>query len=313
MPYSNRTLLSALGLASFLLYSASGLAQNAKPGAATTADPAQGDSTATAAQKDSGTPPSAQPQTVPGDTASSTPTSPAPTDAAASPATPGTASAPQADAEQPPANVVDAERAPQDNGPQTLLAAPAPSADASPQGRDASVHDGFYLRVALGTGTATVKLKDAPEGLDYAIEQAGWLDVMAGGTPHRGIAVGGGLWASGFSTKEWRGENNDRGSGAIFGIGPFIDYFPDPEGGFHLGGTVGIGGLQVDAEPFSNDEERMASGSAVGAWIGYDFTVYRQWSLGVDARYLGVRAKHPKDDWKGTGDCFGLSITGLYY
>jgi hypothetical protein len=305
MTYWNRTALSALSVTSFLFfYSASSPAQNAKPDGA---NATQGDSAGISA------PPSAeQPQAVAGDAASGASTSPAPTEAAPSPGTTGTVAAPGAAAEQPPGGISNAERAPQDNGPQTL-AASAPSADASPQGRNARVHDGFYLRMALGTGTATVKLRDAPEGLDYAIEQAGWLDVMVGGTPRRGIAVGGGLWASGFSTEEWRGENNDRGSGVIFGIGPFIDYFPDPDGGFHLGGTVGIGGLQIDAEPFTNDDERMASGSAVGAWLGYDVTVYRQWSLGVEARYLGVRAKHPRDDWKGTGDCFGLSLTGLYY
>jgi hypothetical protein len=301
MANSNQRLVSALGVAGFLACSASALAQNSKPSGAATAVSTANDSTATRAQT-STLPSDEQPPTAP-DAATST--APSPADTGSVTAAPG-AAAPGAH-EQPPAPVTQTTPSPQGAGEQASTGATAPQSP--PPGE----HEGFYLRMALGTGTATVKLKDAPAGLDYAIEQAGGLDVMVGGTPRRGIAVGGGLWARGFSTREWRGENRAEGSAILFGVGPFIDYFPDPDGGFHVGGTVGIGGLQIDAEPFSSDEDRMANGTAAGVWVGYDFRVYRQWSLGVDARYLGVRAKHPEDDWKGTGDCFGLSLTGLYY
>jgi hypothetical protein len=175
------------------------------------------------------------------------------------------------------------------------------------------MHDGFYLRLALGVGTGTVEFGDAPAELGDAIETTGWLDVMIGGTPSRGLAVGGGMWMGGFDTNEWRGENSDRGTVAVFAIGPFVDYFPDPREGFHFGGTVGLGGLSVDAEPFSNSDERTATGGGMGAWMGYDFWVSREFSLGLAARYLGVRVKHAEGHWHGAGDTFGLSFTGLYH
>lgn len=175
------------------------------------------------------------------------------------------------------------------------------------------MHDGFYLRMAIGTGTGTVVLQDAPNGLSDAMETVGWLDLMAGGTPARGMVVGGGFWAGGFQTEEWRGENKHQGTVTIFGIGPFVDYYPDPQEGFHFGSMVGLGGLAIDARPFSDEQERTATGGAIGAWMGYDFWMAREWSLGLEARYLAVRAKNPDTEWKGSADALGMAITGVYH
>jgi hypothetical protein len=204
----------------------------------------------------------------------------------------------------------------------TTLAPPRPASaaveaasppDATPAGPARRVHDGFYLRMGMETGTASVKFIDAPDGLGETIETSGGLKVMLGGTPSPGMVFGGGLWAVGFDTNKWHGENRDKGSGILFAIGPFIDYFPDPKGGFHLGGSAGVGGVQIDAKPFDNDDARMASGSSLGAFVGYDFWVSQSWSLGIDAHYMSVRAKHPDGNWKAKADSFGLGITGLYY
>jgi hypothetical protein len=290
-----------VGLGSVLFYVTTGLAQN--PGAADTtnaAPPAPADSSAPAAAVTAENTAS----TAPTDASASA--TPADTQASASAPDPGRSAA-EPTTQKPLGPASNAEqRRPVGN---TEAAAGIVESE-KPDGR---THDGFYLRLALGAGTGTTEFGDAPGELSYAIETTGWLDVMMGGTPGPGLAVGGGMWMGGFDTSEWRGENSDRGTVAIFAMGPFVDYFPDPREGFHFGATVGLGGLSIDAEPFSNSNERTATGGALGAWIGYDFWVSREFSAGLAARYLGVRVKHPEGDWQGAADTFGLSLTGLYH
>ena len=307
MSSSSRLLAGPLGLASVLCHATMSLAQDPQVAEATDTEPSPADPStpgpgAAPEQSEAAPAPApAQPVAPPaGDAAASAP--------ASEPA--GTAPVPAAPAPPGPAH-----HATQQSQAPSVQTTPTDSLSTplAPEGPPGREHDGFYLRLALGAGTGTVEFGDAPPQLGDAMEGTGWLDVMIGGTPGRGLVVGGGMWAGGFDTSEWRGENNERGSVVMFAMGPFIDYFPDPSGGFHFGGTVALGVLSVDAEPFSNPDERTAADGALGAWMGYDFWVSREISLGVEARYVGVRAKHPDNDWQGRAEAFGLSFTGLYH
>jgi hypothetical protein len=165
--------------------------------------------------------------------------------------------------------------------------------------------------MSLGLGSAKVGFRDGPPGVTAAHDRATLLDLMLGGTPSPGLVIGGGLWFNGLETDQWKRQSNDS-SVSMAALGPFIDYFPDRHRGFHFGGMLGLAAWRVNAMDVSA-EKATAGGGAVGAWVGYDFWVSRQWSLGVQARYLGMVVEHEDHDWRGASDTLGLSFTAVYH
>jgi hypothetical protein len=178
-------------------------------------------------------------------------------------------------------------------------------------GRVRRTHDGFYFRMSLGLGSTKVQFRDGPPGVKDAQDRGALLDLMLGGTPSPGLVIGGGLWFSSLETNKWKRQNDDPSVGMV-AMGPFIDYFPDPHQGFHFGGMLGVAAWRVNVTDLS-EPKSTAGGGAVGAWAGYDFWVSPQWSLGVQARYLGMVVENENHDWRGAADTLGLSFTALYH
>jgi hypothetical protein len=58
-------------------------------------------------------------------------------------------------------------------------------------------------------------------------------------------------------------------------LGPFIDWYVFPRGGFHLGVMPGVGGCD-SCEAALN----------VTVWAGYDIPMSNHWWVGVEPRYL---------------------------
>ncbi len=187
------------------------------------------------------------------------------------------------------------------------------------------LHDGFYLRGSIGNGWFGSKfssglLDDATVG-----GGSGVLDVQLGGTPARGLVIGGGLFLTGMEHEDVRPPNvpsargDDPGAIGLVAVGPFIDYFPDPKEGFHFGGMLGVAALGFDTpadvgdDPYYADDERVGTGGALGAWVGYDWWVAREWSLGVQLRYLGAVVENETYDWRGAADTLSLQFTVLYH
>jgi hypothetical protein len=151
-------------------------------------------------------------------------------------------------------------------------------------------HDGFYMRLAIGGG-ALSSTDDVGGGrLSLDIKGAGpAFDMMFGGTLSGGVVLGGGMVFQQatkptykFLNTEAKSENN-----VSFGVlGPFIDWFPDPKGGFHFGGLLGAAILTVDdasgtSSSSSSTTTASASGTGGALFGGYDVWVADQWSLGV--------------------------------
>jgi hypothetical protein len=65
-------------------------------------------------------------------------------------------------------------------------------------------------------------------------------------------------------------------------------YFPDPVGGFHIGGTLGLAYAIADV-PQSTFERLGGYGLGVSLAAGYDWWVADQWALGVLGRATGAR------------------------
>jgi len=174
-----------------------------------------------------------------------------------------------------------------------------PERDRAPQLKEKSAsahrHDGFYLRLSMGGGSLGARgdrYDPSQQRSDYDFRgNAVSFDAMAGGTPAPGIAVGGAYLAS---TAARTGYRDQQGSDAGLGfgmLGPFIDVFPDPKAGWHLGGSLGPA-VSVSFDDQSTTRS-VAAGFGAAAWVGYDFWIADQWSLGATFRVQGARVETP--------------------
>jgi len=141
-------------------------------------------------------------------------------------------------------------------------------------------HDGFYFRGDLGLLVARTFVKsDQVTHPSYSVGDGGLgLDLLFGGTPSPGMAVGGGL-----SLASIQGGDSTAGFGML---GAFVDGFPEVNGGFHLGGYLGLAGSRT-TRPGKTDELR-GRGLGLAVWIGEDWWVADEWSMGGLLRFTGA-------------------------
>ena len=159
------------------------------------------------------------------------------------------------------------------------------------QPRNRYYHDGFYLRLSAGFGylhvSTSVKDNDSTSSLSGS---GGAFDVLVGGTPAPGLVIGGGLllqeaFDPGTTVRVRSGSLNGLASGSNGGvnfamIGPMIDAFPVPTGGFHFGGLLGLAEVGL-----RDNQDNVSGGLGLSLWAGYMWWVSSQWSLGLEARY----------------------------
>jgi hypothetical protein len=107
------------------------------------------------------------------------------------------------------------------------------------------------------------------------------LDLLIGGSPSAGFAVGGGILLNGSShpdneTAAGTFDTEHETAASVFGV--FVDGFPDPEGGLHIGGMLGLAGYNITDDNEAFEEETGGFGAA--AWVGYGGWVGGDWTLG---------------------------------
>jgi hypothetical protein len=159
------------------------------------------------------------------------------------------------------------------------------------QPRNRYFHDGFYLRMSGGYGFlhTSTSLKD--NGSTSSLNGSGTaFDILIGGTPAPGLVIGGGLllqqaFDPGTTVRQRNGtvRGLDAGSNGAVGfgmIGPMIDAFPVPTGGFHFGGLLGLAEVGLE-----DNQDNLSGGLGLSLWTGYMWWVSSQWSLGLEARY----------------------------
>lgn len=66
----------------------------------------------------------------------------------------------------------------------------------------------------------------------------------------------------------------------LFGLGPYADYYVLPGYGLHVMATVGYANILVLAAK----QSQLGNGWDLGAGVGYDWSVSRDWSVGVLGR-----------------------------
>jgi hypothetical protein len=148
------------------------------------------------------------------------------------------------------------------------------------------MHDGFYFRAGAGFAYGAANISsDRDSHPDYEVNGVGLgVDIMVGGSPSVGLALGGGVSFSGFGQD---------GAGGLFLMGVFVDGFPDPTGGWHLGGMLGLAGSSASDERV---DDFRGGGFGLAAWVGHDFWVADEWSMGPTLRFNGAIARDPSEE-----------------
>lgn len=183
-------------------------------------------------------------------------------------------------------------------------------------------HDRFYFRFAVGPAYGHVTSSGEESGFDLEATFEGWgpsYELLLGGTPGGGFVIGGGLLVQSITEPEVNVDvagnaspstvAEDEALGIVM-LGPFFDWFPDPEAGGHVGAMIGPAAIGLEGD---NDEA--SSGFGLALFGGYDFWVGDQWSLGPQARLTLVSAQRDVlgvqlDD---TAAGFSLLFTALYH
>jgi hypothetical protein len=191
-----------------------------------------------------------------------------------------------------------------------------PPVPRAPQG--ANLHDGFYLRMAIGAGLGGALISSDSKSIgDYSFGGgAGAFDLWLGGTPAPGLAMGAALSGLGLVSSK-RSVDGNRVSGDVSGstglLGYFVDVFPNPARGLHFGGALGL----ASGASKIKDSAREFRGGGLGlqAWGGYEVWVSPQWSLGGMLRFLGsvTREENSGVAYEASLGAATLSFTALYH
>ncbi len=164
---------------------------------------------------------------------------------------------------------------------------PAPPPASSDRRPDKRVHDGFFLQLSLGA----VYLHESwsPSVGGAGATYGGWgtsLETSVGRSVRPGLIVGG-RWqfaAVVDPNESYLGATTAAGKTARFldVVGAFVDYYPNPRRGLHVGGTVGLlAATNLDAEYHASET---SWGPAISARVGYEVFFSSRWSVGALAQ-----------------------------
>jgi hypothetical protein len=211
---------------------------------------------------------------------------------------------------------------------QPPLLAPSPlSPDPEVHIRSARWHNGFYLRMGVGVAALDGSASHPNLQMDFAAI-GGAFDLAIGGTPVRGLVIGGGVFfAFGSPTVKGTGLDGDKaGSLGVGVIGPMLDFYPMPKQGLHFQGAAGVGTLSWSKGPTSSTSPQLPpveyTGAGAGFMIGagYESFITDEWSLGGVAQVIYASAdldasdKQPNHPTLSTSAwCPGLVLVATYH
>lgn len=173
------------------------------------------------------------------------------------------------------------------------------------------MHEGFYLRAAIGGGgmsaATTTDLDSVELGRTYGGGVA--TNLAIGGAVARGVVV------AGDYTSQFAFRPRQRVNGVVttadtdltlHTLGVMVDWFPAPSGGFHVSGSLAFAALEVsDQGGVSRDTE---FGGSLSLGVGYDFWIARKWSLGALLRLTGASVR--TDNGTNTSSVTGVTTVG---
>jgi len=188
-------------------------------------------------------------------------------------------------------------------------AAPPPSMPpggtyAAPEPKGAHYHDGFYLRLGAGIGWMGVTETTEPASGEAKLKGTGtaW-HLTIGGTIIPGLAIGGTLFTHIIKPSVETAAGTVTADKSIFSLalGPTVDWFPDPAGGFHAGAGLGWGTM--------NAINYTSTGYELHVFTGYDFFFSDNWSVGPMLQLSAQKTS--KDNFRDSTTSISLMVTLL--
>ena len=190
----------------------------------------------------------------------------------------------------------------------------AAAENGTPSASGVHEHDGFYLRMGIGPGYVFGSSK--PDSVDTSVSVKGFAlatELSFGGTISPGLVVGGGSFSMIVPAPKYTPEG---GSGVTLGahhtsgLGPFVDYYPDPKQGMHFQAALLLSGIYVQKK----DQYESASGFGFGAMLGggYEIWIGEQWSIGPLLRlnYYNLKIEGGDSSQKST---LGMFVPSLLF
>ncbi len=181
-------------------------------------------------------------------------------------------------------------------------------------------HDDFYLRMSIGGGPGSIDEEMETPAASSEAELSSTttrIEFLFGGTPVPGLAIGAGLIGHTMSNPTLTvGDvelETDDTSVNVSQLALFINYFPDPHGGFNVLGSVGLGSTTVRVADVTADTD--TSGAVFGFGLGYDFWVGDEWSIGptLNIAYGVLSAEENSVTVTDTFFSPSLSLSFLYH
>jgi hypothetical protein len=183
----------------------------------------------------------------------------------------------------------------------TPAAAEMKGKEAPPRGknRGARVHDGFFARsdTSLAFYRAVISGPGASRR-SGALGLGQGAGLALGGTPAPGLVVGGFAWATSIDPVFIEGgktvsPDDDSVKITLLRIGPFVDWYPDPRGGFHALAEAAFT-AEVESDVKGNPIEPAATGAALSVGAGYEWFIFDEFSMGFFGRLsLGRLGRTP--------------------
>jgi hypothetical protein len=175
-------------------------------------------------------------------------------------------------------------------------------------------HDGFYLRMGIGPGYVLGTTK--PDGADTSAGVKGFdvsTELSFGGTIAPGFVLGGGSFSMIVPAPKYTpegGSGSTVGTHHTSGIGPFVDFYPNPKEGVHVQAALLLSAIYIQKkDPFES-----ASGAGFGGMVGggYEVWVGEQWSIGplIRFNYYNLKVEGSNTKVKST---LGMFVPSLLF
>jgi hypothetical protein len=164
------------------------------------------------------------------------------------------------------------------------------------------LHDGFYFRFALGGAPVFGKVKPKTSAGEIAVDAdvsafAALSELAFGGSPMPGLVLGGGIYGASLSGIEYKGKfagatrTYESDAAIVSMLGPFIDFYPNPQQGFHAQAAIAFSIVSADQGKYNATygdsfppDNYAGTGFGLMLGAGYEWWIGEQWSLGVLGR-----------------------------
>ena len=147
-------------------------------------------------------------------------------------------------------------------------------------------HDGFYMQINLGLGYFHSSADIA--GTEHAFSGLTIpTSILMGGTLFDRLVIGGGFFLDTAPSPSYSVDGTDVSVDIeqfVVGLGGFVDFYLNPDGGFHFPLFLGWGGLETSADGNAGGSDPTGFVMYFGA--GYEWFFADEWSVGALARLV---------------------------